>query len=50
MREKGCYWGKVKGRWGIYYWDGNFWYTFGPGIILAKSYFDEIDEKQIKRE
>lgn len=50
MRETGYYWGRVKGDWDIYYWSGNFWYCFGPDSEWDEEYFDEIDEKRIKRE
>ena len=50
MRETGYYWGRVKGDWDIYYWSGYNWYCFGPDNGWSEEYFDEIDEKQIKRE
>ena len=50
MRETGYYWGRVKNYWDIYYWSGNFWYCFGEDNSWEEPFFDEIDEKQIKRE
>ena len=49
MRETGYYWGRVKDDWDIYYWSGYNWYCFGPDNGWSEEYFDEIDEKQIKR-
>ena len=50
MRKAGYYWCRVKNDWDIYYWNGNFWYCFSPDNEWNEEYFDEIDEKQIKRE
>lgn len=49
MREIGYYWGRVKDNWDIYYWSGYSWRCFGPDDVWDESYFDEIDENQIKR-
>ena len=50
MRETGYYWGRVKNDWNIYYWSGYSWRTFGPDCDWEEEFFDEIDEKQIKKE
>lgn len=47
MREAGYYWGRIKDDWCIYYWHSeyNTWEE-----AWNNSDFDEIDERQIKRQ
>ena len=47
MREAGYYWCRVKDDWCIYYWNSE-WKSWEEA--WEDSDFDEIDEKQIKRE
>ena len=50
MRKTGYYWCKLYGHELIPYWDGKKWKTQGCILSFDDDYFDEIDEKQIKRE
>ena len=51
MRELGYYWCKVRSdqKWYIFEWDGHY-FDDGSEDVWLLEYFDEIDEKQIKRE
>ena len=52
MREAGYYWCKVRSdqNWYIFEFHGLLGWSDGSEEIWLEEYFDEIDEKQIKRE
>ena len=50
MRECGFYWLKFDNGYEIGYWNGRFWVLTDTENHFNDDYFDEIDEKQIKRE
>ena len=52
MRECGYYWCKVRSnqKWYIFEFDKTFGWSDESGDEWLEEYFDEIDEKQIKRE
>ena len=49
-RKTGYYWCKLYGYELIPYWNGKKWKTQGCILSFDDNYFDEIDEKQIKKE
>ena len=50
MREIGWYWVKLDDYYEIGYWNKVFWTLTDSENHFEDNYFDEIDEKQIKRE
>ena len=51
MRENGYYWCLfTRDNWVISYWNGDFWELMYNIFRFKDEDFDEIDEKQIKRE
>jgi hypothetical protein len=52
MRESGYYWVKTRGTWWMAQYLGlnKIWLLFGSDNIAKDKDFEEIDERQIKRD
>lgn len=50
MRETGYYWCLLEDDWNIFYYNKTYKMFMGMGVDFEESDFQEIDEKQIKRE
>ena len=52
MRSIGYYWTRKDGYWTVNYFHGELWELLRDDIewLMNDDYFDEIDERQIKRE
>ena len=50
MRETGHYWVKLDNAWEVAFWDGDGWFIIFGNNHYPDRHFQEIDEKQIKRE
>ena len=50
MRETGYYWVRIDNNWEIAFFFEKSWFVTCVKDMQNDEYFDEIDEKQIKRE